>query len=542
MAAAEPVVEDNEVSSKPEGLVRLKRVLVSVSDKTSIVELCRYLAELGVEIISTGGSARTLMDNGIAVVEVSDYTKFPELLDGRLKTLNPKIHGGLLGIRGNKDHEEAMKEHGILPIDACVVNLYPFQETVKSGADFNTCVENIDIGGPAMIRAAAKNFSAVTVVTDVDQYTEFLTELTELDGRTSLKLRQKYAGAALARTAAYDAAIAGWFSQQSGSPFPEKLVLSATLKHGLRYGENPHQNAAFYVSDTSQRVGVATSEVVQGKELSFNNISDTEAAFELVSEFDEPAVAIIKHANPCGAAVGVNSVDAYLRALACDPVSAFGGIVAFNRTIDKDAAEEVIKVFTEVVIGPDATAEALQVFSAKKNLRVLLTGSIPKDDSGWVIKSVSGGYLVQDRDGGSVTEAQLKVVTKRSPTPKEMSDMLFAWKVCKHIKSNAIVFAKEGSTVGQGAGQMSRVDSARIAALKAKDASDAAQEEAPRTQGSVVASDAFFPFPDGLIVCAEAGATAIIQPGGSKRDQEVIEAADSRNMAMVFTQMRHFRH
>mmetsp|Transcript_8072 Transcript_8072/g.35886 ORF Transcript_8072/g.35886 Transcript_8072/m.35886 type:complete len:540 (-) Transcript_8072:621-2240(-) len=429
MESAEPAVETEKVNSDPNGLVRIKRVLVSVSDKTSIVNLCQFLTSMGVEVISTGGSAKILMENGVAVTEVSDYTEFPELLDGRLKTLNPKIHGGLLGIRDNEDHHQAMAEHGILPIDACVVNLYPFEETVNSGADFGTCVENIDVGGPAMIRAAAKNFKSVTVVTEVDQYAELLTELAENDGCTSLALREKYAGAAYARTAVYDAKIASWFSMQGEDHFPERLVISGTLKQRLRYGENPHQRAAFYVSDGPKRLGAATSEIIQGKELSYNNIADTDAAWELVCEFNEPAVAIIKHANPCGAAVGVNPMDAYLRALACDPISAFGGIVAFNRTLDKDAAEEVIKTFTEVVIAPDSTAEALQILSQKKNLRVLLTGGIPADELGWTVKSVASGYLVQDRDAGSVTEAQLQIVTKRAPTAQEITDMLFAWKV-----------------------------------------------------------------------------------------------------------------
>eukprot|EP00186_Timspurckia_oligopyrenoides_P000259 CAMPEP_0182449080 /NCGR_PEP_ID=MMETSP1172-20130603/31565_1 /TAXON_ID=708627 /ORGANISM="Timspurckia oligopyrenoides, Strain CCMP3278" /LENGTH=565 /DNA_ID=CAMNT_0024646181 /DNA_START=242 /DNA_END=1939 /DNA_ORIENTATION=- len=551
-SSVDPASEQNELpqvaESVPEDLelVKIRRALVSVSDKTSLVGLCRELAEYGVELLSTGGSARVLSEAGLQVTEVSDYTGFPEMLDGRLKTLNPKIHGGLLGIRDNEAHVEQMREHGIQPIDLVVVNLYPFEATVASGGDFGKCVENIDIGGPTMLRSAAKNHRFVSVVTDVKQYTDLVSELSKHDGCTTGAMRRKLAASVFAQTAAYDAAISSWFAGQLGAgEFPEKLNLTASLKQTLRYGENPHQKAAFYVSsvDGGARPGVASAEVVQGKELSYNNISDTDAAFELVSEFEEPAVAIIKHANPCGVALGVNPRDAYLRALACDPVSAFGGIIAFNRTVDKEAAEEVIEVFTEVVIAPDATAEALAVFSTKKNLRVLLTGSMPAaSDPGMTMKSVTGGYLLQNRDNGMVTESDLKIVTKRAPTPAEMRDLLFAWKVCKHVKSNAIVYGKDAASIGAGAGQMSRVDSAKIATWKAKEASASAQEEQSRTIGSVCASDAFFPFADGLDAVAAAGCTAVIQPGGSKRDSEVIAAADQKDIAMVFTGMRHFRH
>jgi len=581
-ASAPPAATDLHSTSaleKPvvpaDGRVRARRALVSVSDKSQLIGLCGALAELNIEILSTGGSARALKEAGLEVVEVSDYTGFPELLDGRLKTLNPKIHGGLLGVRDNESHVEQMSENGIEPIDLVIVNLYPFESTVASGADFPTCVENIDVGGPTMLRAAAKNYRYVTVVSDVGQYAELVTELTDSGGYTTSGLRARFAAAVYARTAAYDAAIATWFAAQIASGkdgsrsegeenetdgetvpavFSETLNISATLKQTCRYGENPHQQAAFYstgknalglgaVSDQQVQPCVATAEVVQGKELSYNNIGDTDAAFELVSEFSEPAVAIIKHANPCGVAIGVNPRDAYLRALACDPVSAFGGIVAFNRTIDKDAAEDVIDVFTEVVIAPDVTAEALAVFSAKKNLRVLLTGGMPSPSrTGMTLKSVSGGFLLQSRDAGMVGVDDLKVVTKRAPTDEEMTDLLFAWKVCKHVKSNAIVFAKGGASIGAGAGQMSRVDSARIATWKAREAAEAAQEEASRAVGSVCASDAFFPFADGVEAIAEAGCTAVIQPGGSRRDAEVIAACDERDIAMVFTGMRHFRH
>jgi len=527
----------------PHGLVKIKRALISVSDKFGLVELCKVLHENKVEILSTGGSAKAIASAGIPVKEVSDYTGFPEMMDGRLKTLNPKIHGGLLAVRSNAAHVNQMKEAGIEPIDLVVVNLYPFEQTVSKGADFATCVENIDIGGPTMLRSAAKNHNFVAVVTNPKHYQDLVAEMTEFNGCTTLQMRKKWAAAVFAKCAKYDAAISNWFSQQLGNEFPKTLALTGTLKQTLRYGENPHQKAAFYSDERSKRVGVATAEIVQGKELSYNNICDTDAAFELVSEFSEPAVAIIKHANPCGVAIGSSASDAYIRALACDPVSAFGGIVAFNRTVDKDAADAMIEVFTEVVIAPDITAEALAVLSTKKNLRVLMTASMPDPaEQCMTVKSVSGGYVLQTRDNGMVAEKDLKVVTKRAPTEKELSDMMFAWKVCKSVKSNAIVFAKDGCSIGAGAGQMSRVDSAKLAASKAKEASIKAQEEVIRTVGSVCASDAFFPFADGLDAVIAAGATAVIQPGGSKRDSEVIAAADAHNIAMVFTNMRHFKH
>jgi phosphoribosylaminoimidazolecarboxamide formyltransferase/IMP cyclohydrolase len=464
------------------------------------------------------------------------------MLDGRVKTLHPKVHGGILGIRGNAEHQAAMAAHGIAPIDLVVVNLYPFEATVAKGAAFEDCIENIDIGGPALIRAAAKNHADVAVVVDVADYAAIEDAMTAGNGATTLALRKRLAATAYARTGAYDAAIATWFDGQLGQPFPRRIAVGAELKQSLRYGENPHQAAALYVTGAA-RPGVATARQLQGKELSFNNINDTDAAFELVAEFEQPAVAIIKHANPCGVAVGDSMAEAYAKALSCDPVSAFGGIVALNRPLDGPTAEEIAKLFTEVVIAPEADDAACTVFAAKKNLRLLVTGGLPDPvAAAMTLRSISGGYLLQSRDAGRVTLADLKVVTKRQPTPEEMADLLFAFRVCKHVKSNAIVYAKRGVTVGIGAGQMSRVDSSRIAAWKSKEAAEQAGLAQPATVGSVVASDAFFPFADGLLAAAQAGATAVIQPGGSVRDAEVIAAADEAGLAMVLTGMRHFRH
>jgi len=521
---------------------RIARALISVSDKTGLVDLARALHDAGVVLLSTGGSAAAIRDAGIPVTEVADHTGFPEMLDGRVKTLHPKIHGGILGIRGNAAHEAAMAEHGIPPIDLVVVNLYPFEATVAKGADFETCVENIDIGGPSMIRAAAKNHAAVTVIVDPADYAPLLAEIAANGGATTAAFRRAMAGKAFARTGAYDAAISTWFSRQEGKTFPERLFLTGELAQELRYGENPHQQAAFY-TDGAARPGVATARQAQGKELSYNNLNDTDAAFELVSEFEAPAVAIIKHANPCGVATGKDLSAAYAEALKCDPVSAFGGIVAVNRTLTTALAEEVAKIFTEVVIAPEAEDGALAIFAAKKNLRLLLTGGMPDAAApGWFAKTLSGGILMQSRDNGRIAAADVKVVTKRAPTEQELRDLLFAFTVAKHVKSNAIVYAKDGATVGIGAGQMSRVDSSRIAAHKAGDAAEIAKLPASLAKGSVVASDAFFPFADGLLAAAEAGATAVIQPGGSIRDAEVIAAADEAGLAMVFTGMRHFRH
>ncbi|WP_249692059.1 bifunctional phosphoribosylaminoimidazolecarboxamide formyltransferase/IMP cyclohydrolase [Stappia sp. WLB 29] len=526
-------------------LVPVRRALLSVSDKTGLIEFATALAGLGVELVSTGGTRKTLADAGLKVLDISEVTGFPEIMDGRVKTLHPSVHGGLLAIRDDAEHAAAMKEHGITGIDLVCVNLYPFEETVASGADFALAIENIDIGGPAMTRAAAKNHAYVTMVSDPADYAEVIEALGEHEGQVPLALRKRLAQKAFARTAAYDAAVSNWFAASIGEDAPAHVAFGGRLASVMRYGENPHQKAAFYLTP-ERRFGVATARQVQGKELSYNNINDTDAAFELVSEFDpgvSPAVAIIKHANPCGVATGATLKDAYLKALACDPVSAFGGIVALNSKLDAAAAEEIVKIFTEVIIAPEASDEALAIVAAKKNLRLLITGGLADPRAGArIVKSVAGGLLVQDRDTGTVEDLDLKVVTKRAPTEQEMADLKFAFRVAKHVKSNAIVYVREGATAGIGAGQMSRIDSARIAARKAEDAAEAAGADRPNTIGSVVASDAFFPFADGLLAAAAAGATAVIQPGGSMRDAEVIAAADEAGLAMVFTGMRHFRH
>ena len=526
-------------------LVRVRRALLSVSDKTGLVEFATALAGLGVELISTGGTRKTLSDAGLTVLDISEVTGFPEIMDGRVKTLHPAVHGGLLAIRDDAEHAAAMKEHGITGIDLVCVNLYPFEETVASGADFALAIENIDIGGPAMTRAAAKNHAYVTMVSDPADYAEVIEALGENDGQVPLALRKRLAQKAFARTAAYDAAVSNWFAAAIGEDAPAHVAFGGRLASVMRYGENPHQKAAFYLTP-ERRFGVATARQLQGKELSYNNINDTDAAFELVSEFDpgvSPAVAIIKHANPCGVAMGASLKEAYLKALACDPVSAFGGIVALNSKLDAAAAEEIVKIFTEVIIAPEASDEALAIVATKKNLRLLITGGLADPRAGArIVKSVAGGLLVQDRDTGTVEDLDLKVVTKRAPSEQEMADLKFAFRVAKHVKSNAIVYVREGATAGIGAGQMSRIDSARIAARKAEDAAEAAGADRPNTIGSVVASDAFFPFADGLLAAAAAGATAVIQPGGSMRDADVIAAADEAGLAMVFTGMRHFRH
>ncbi|MGL4239231.1 bifunctional phosphoribosylaminoimidazolecarboxamide formyltransferase/IMP cyclohydrolase [Tabrizicola sp.] len=525
-------------------LVPIGRALISVSDKTGLLDLARALAGYGVELISTGGTSCALRAAGLTVRDVADVTGFPEMMDGRVKTLHPNIHGALLALRDDDEHLLAMAAHGIEPIDLLIVNLYPFEETVAKGADHATCIENIDIGGPAMIRAASKNHRFVTVVTNPVDYEPLLDQLRAHGGATTMGFRQKLALTAYSRTAAYDTAVSTWLAAEIGETAPRYRSFAGTLAQPLRYGENPHQRAAFY-TDGSHRAGVATARQWQGKELSYNNINDTDAAFELVAEFagGAPACVIVKHANPCGVAQAGSLTEAYLRAYRCDQTSAFGGIVALNQVLDAATAEEIVKIFTEVVIAPDATEEAKAIFAAKKNLRLLTTGALPDAAAkGLAFKQVAGGFLVQDRDAGHLSAADLKVVTKRAPSDAEMQDLLFAWTVAKHVKSNAIVYVKDGATVGVGAGQMSRVDSTRIAARKAQDMAEALGLAAPLTKGSVVASDAFFPFSDGLITAAEAGATAIIQPGGSMRDDEVIAAADERGLAMVFTGQRHFRH
>lgn len=526
--------------------VKVKTALLSVSDKSGLVEFARKLHnDYGIRLVSTGGTARALRDAGLDVHDVSDLTEFPEMMDGRVKTLHPRVHGGFLARRDQDDHVRSMRDHGIEAIDLVVVNLYPFEETVASDADSDDCIENIDIGGPAMVRSAAKNHDFVTIVTDVRDYDAVLDDLSANQGATTHGLRRRMAAKAYARTASYDGAISAWFAKQmdSGADYPQRYSVPATLSSTLRYGENPHQTAALYL-DGRTRPGVATASQIQGKELSFNNINDTDAAFELVSEFsDQPTVAIIKHANPCGVASGATLLEAYQKALACDPVSAFGGIIACNRPIDEASAKAMIEVFTEVIIAPAIEAAALSIFAAKKNLRVLTTGGMADPAENFpVIRSVAGGLLVQDRDHGCIKPGDLKVVSDREPTDEEMKNMLFAFRVAKHVKSNAIVYVKNMATVGIGAGQMSRVDSARIAVRKSEDAAQAAGIDTALVKGSVVASDAFFPFADGLLAAAQAGATAVIQPGGSMRDDEVIEAANERSLAMVMTGMRHFRH
>ncbi len=528
----------------PSELRRVTRALLSVSDKTGLIDFARALAAHGVELVSTGGTAKAIAEAGLAVKDVSELTGFPEMMDGRVKTLHPAVHGGLLAIRSHPEHQAAMAAHGIGAIDLLVVNLYPFEATIARGAPYDDCIENIDIGGPAMIRAAAKNHHDVAVVVDVADYAAVLSDLEAHAGSVTLTLRKRLAQKAYARTAAYDAAISNWFAHAIGEAAPTYRAVGGVVGEPLRYGENPHQSAGFYRTAES-RPGVATARQLQGKQLSYNNINDTDAAFELVAEFDplHPAVAIIKHANPCGVAVGQTLVEAYEMALRCDPVSAFGGIVALNRTLDAEAARKIVEIFTEVIIAPDATEEAAAIVAAKKNLRLLVTGGLPDPrQPGLTIRTVAGGFLAQGRDNAVVDDMDLKVVTKRAPTPAELADLTFAFRVAKHVKSNAIVYAKDGATVGIGAGQMSRVDSSRIAAWKAAEAAKAAGLPGTLAKGSVVASDAFFPFADGLLAAAEAGATAVIQPGGSMRDDEVIKAADEAGLAMVMTGHRHFRH
>jgi phosphoribosylaminoimidazolecarboxamide formyltransferase/IMP cyclohydrolase len=526
--------------------VKIKRALLSVSDKTGLVELARALARHGVELVSTGGTARTLREAGLEVRDVSDLTGFPEMMDGRVKTLHPKVHGGLLAVRDDPAHALAMAEHGIGAIDLVVVNLYPFVETVARGAGREEIIENVDIGGPSMVRSAAKNHRYVTILTDPADYPALVDAVDSNDGTTSLDFRKYLAAKAFSTTAVYDSMISQWFAfGDQGRLFPEMLPLTMKLGKTLRYGENPHQKAAVYLPIGPHGNGIAQASQVQGKELSYNNLNDADAALELVAEFRDsgPACVIVKHANPCGVALAASLSEAYEAAFACDTVSAFGGIVAVNRPLDAAAAEAISRIFTEVVIAPDADDQAKAIFAKKKNLRLLLTGGLPDPARpGLVLKTIAGGFLVQTRDNGRVGKDDLKVVTRRAPDARELADCLFAWTIAKHVKSNAIVYAKDGASAGIGAGQMNRVESARIAAWKARDAAERAGWSEPRTIGSAVASDAFFPFADGLLTAVEAGATAVIQPGGSIRDDEVIAAADEAGLAMVFTGMRHFRH
>jgi phosphoribosylaminoimidazolecarboxamide formyltransferase/IMP cyclohydrolase len=518
--------------------IPIRRALLSVSDKTGLAELGKALAAKGVELVSTGGTAKALRDAGLQVRDISDLTGFPEMMDGRVKTLHPNVHGGLLAVRDNPEHAAAMEAHGIGAIDLVVVNLYPFAQTVARGAGRDEVIENIDIGGPSMVRSAAKNHGYVAIVTDPADY-EMVAK-----GSTTLDERKRLAATAFALTAQYDATIASWFAfADQGQMFPDTLSVPLRRGQELRYGENPHQKAALYLPTGPSARGIAQAEQLQGKELSYNNFNDADAALELVAEFSDgpPTVVIVKHANPCGVATGETLLDAYKAAFACDTVSAFGGIIACNRPLDGATAEAITDIFTEVVVAPDADESAKAAFARKKNLRLLLCGELPNPKRpGLMLKSIAGGMLVQSRDNGAIGE--LKAVTKRQPTDQELADCRFAWTVAKHVKSNAIVYAKDGATAGIGAGQMNRLESARIAAWKAKDAAEKAGWSEPRTIGSAVASDAFFPFADGLLAAVEAGATAVIQPGGSIRDEEVIAAADEAGLAMVFTGMRHFRH
>ncbi|OBX18075.1 bifunctional phosphoribosylaminoimidazolecarboxamide formyltransferase/IMP cyclohydrolase [Erythrobacter sp. QSSC1-22B] len=526
--------------------VKIERALLSVSDKSGLVELGRALAQRGVELVSTGGTAKALREAGLEVRDISDLTEFPEMMDGRVKTLHPKVHGGLLAVRDNPEHAAAMQAHGIGAIDLVVVNLYPFAATVAKGAERPEIIGNIDIGGPSMIRSAAKNHAFVTIVTDPADYDALSAELDARDGATGLEFRRRMAARAYAATAEYDSMIASWFAlADQGEMFPERITVPFRKGQALRYGENPHQKAALYLPAFAPNGSLADHQQVQGKELSFNNLNDADAALELVAEFRDgpPTVVIVKHANPCGVASGDTLIEAYNAALQCDSVSAFGGIIAVNRPLDGPTAEAIGEIFTEVVCAPAADDAAKAVFAKKKNLRLILTGDLPDPArGGMMLRTIAGGALLQSRDDGAITAAQLKVVTKRAPTEQELADCLFAWTVAKHVKSNAIVYAKDGATAGIGAGQMNRRDSARIAALKAREAAETYGWAQPRTQGSAVASDAFFPFADGLLAAVEAGASAVIQPGGSIRDDEVIAAADAAGLAMVFTGMRHFRH
>ena len=524
----------------------IRRALLSVSDKTGLAQLGQALAQRGVELVSTGGTAKALRDAGLSVMDISDLTGFPEMMDGRVKTLHPKVHGGLLAVRDNPAHAAAMAEHDIGAIDLVVVNLYPFAQTVAKGAGRDEIIENIDIGGPSMVRSAAKNHAYVTILTDPADYPAFLAELETSGGATTYDFRRLMAARAYSATAAYDAMISQWFAFADQQQFfPEMLAVTGRRVTELRYGENPHQRAALYVPVGPHGKGIAQAEQVQGKALSYNNYADADAALELVSEFRgaQPAVVIVKHANPCGVAQAGTLLEAWQGALQCDDVSAFGGIVAVNVPLDGPTAEAIAAIFTEVVVAPAADDAARAVFAKKKNLRLLITGDLPDPRrAGMLIKPITGGLLAQSRDNGAITEADLTVVSKRAPTAQELKDCLFAWTVARHVKSNAIVYAKDGVTAGIGAGQMNRRDSSRIAAMKAAEAAEKFGWDAPRTRGSAVASDAFFPFADGLLAAAEAGATAIIQPGGSIRDDEVIAAADAAGLAMVLTGMRHFRH
>ena len=519
--------------------IKIKTALVSVSDKTGLKELVDCLTKHNIHIISTGGTAKSIQELGAVVNDVSSVTNFPEMMDGRVKTLHPNIHGGLLAKRDSEDHKKSQNEHGIQDIDLVVVNLYPFEETINSSSDEETCIENIDIGGPAMLRSAAKNHQFVTVVTDTNDYQGLISELNKNDGSTTLEFRKKLAAKTYATTAQYDTLISNWFLKDNNE-LKTNFLSPSTLSSKLRYGENPHQSAGIYKS-SFQKSGIPYANLIQGKELSYNNINDADAALQLIKEFDskESAVAIIKHANPCGVACGKSLVDAYEKAFSCDTTSAFGGIIAVNQTLDEDTAKKIIEIFTEVIIVPDITEGAKKILQGKNNIRVLVINNMNDNKINYSFKSIEGGILVQSNDNKEIKDSDLKVVTKIQPTNEQKSDMLFAFKVCKHVKSNAIIYVKNKKTIGIGAGQMSRVDSAKIASKKN---SEMKQTNENSLKDSIVASDAFFPFPDGLLVTISSGAAAVIQPGGSIKDDEVIKAADEAGISMIFTGTRHFKH
>ncbi len=519
--------------------IKIKTALISVSDKSGLEKVVQSLKEHNIKIVSTGGTAKSIADMGINVTDISSLTNFPEMMDGRVKTLHPNVHGGLLSKRDDEDHVNSQEEHGIEDIDLIIVNLYPFEQTIKSEKNEEICIENIDIGGPAMLRSAAKNHEFVTVVTDISDYDELINEINKSNGSTTLEFRKKLAAKTFSTTAYYDSLISNWFYRNTEEPI-KKFSTSAELSSTLRYGENPHQSASLYKS-SMQQSGIPYAKLLQGKELSYNNINDADAALQLIKEFDKetPSVAIIKHANPCGVASGNTLCEAYMKAFSCDTTSAFGGIIALNQTIDKDTASEIIKIFTEVIIAPDVNDEAKEIFQSKNNLRLLTLSSLYEQNNSQNYKSIEGGILVQSNDNEATTKSDLKVVTEKKPSNTEIEDMLFAFKVCKHVKSNAIIYVKNKKTIGIGAGQMSRIDSAKIASQKN---SEMDQSEENSLENSVVASDAFFPFADGLLVTISSGAKAVIQPGGSVKDDEVIEAANKAGISMVFTGVRHFRH
>ena len=525
-------------------LITIKRALISLSDKTNIKLIVDIVKKYNIEVLSTGGTAKLLREQGVTVTDVSDYTNFPEMLDGRVKTLHPKIHGGLLGRYNLTAHKNEMKQYDIEPINLVIVNLYPFSNAVKNNLNFDECIENIDIGGPSMIRSAAKNHENVCILTNPNDYEKFKQILDKNNGATDLKNRKLYAAIAFSKTAYYDSLISQWFNKEVGIKWPETITISGTLLNELRYGENPHQESAVYKSPNHNLNGIVKSELLQGKQLSYNNLNDSDAAYELIKEFEGPTIAIIKHANPCGIATNELIIEAWKSALRTDPQSAFGGIVVCNREVTKELAEIMNKIFLEVIIAPIFSKEALKVFSSKKNLRLLKTNLINNVavTGSKIMKDLNDGFLIQDRDLETLNIDDLNIVSIKKPNEEEIKDLIFAFKVAKHVKSNAIIYAKNNATVGIGAGQMSRIDSSQIAAIKSQKASKLAGLENSMAEGSVLASDAFFPFADGLIAAAEAGVTSIIQPGGSIRDDEVIEAANKLGLSMVFTGIRHFRH